>query len=104
MKKLLLGTFFTVALVIAGTTNANAQAEKAPATKTVATGKTTVNKKVAPVSAAKVVPAKLKPIAKPSAAKITKPKAVLETKAKATNRGTGVPVKAINKVKEDKKN
>jgi len=76
MKKLLLGTFFTAVLVIAGTTNANAQTKSATPvikgkklTKAVTPEKKIVKKVVnknvtAAPSNAKTVPAKLKPIEK----------------------------------------
>jgi hypothetical protein len=104
MKKLILGAFFTAALVVAGTTNANAQATKAvkaeKVTNAVLKEKATVNKKAtlktAPVSNAKAVPAKLKPISKPSAAKVATPKAAA-TGVKPNAMKAGKP-KAINNV------
>jgi hypothetical protein len=104
MKKLILGAFFTAALVIAGTTNTNAQSAKAvkgeKATNAVLKEKATINKsatlKAAPVSNAKTVPAKLKPKAigtAPAAKDLKSPKVKPVSKA--------MP---INKPKEVKKN
>ena len=110
MKKLLLGAFFTSALIIAGTINVNAQTESATPvlkgktlTKKAVTAEKKVVKKVVnknatatPVSNAKTVPAKLKPIQKGTA----------NTKAtKNVKKLTATPIKSttVKQVRGDKK-
>ena len=108
MKKLILSAFFSAALIIAGTTSANAQTKKdptlikneakaKPVAKTVSAEKATLKNnttvKAKPVSNAKVLPAKMKPIqkapAKPAKAKVLKKATMEPVKAAPINKATG---------------
>jgi hypothetical protein len=106
MKKIILGAFFTAALVVVGTTNVNAQSANAvkgeKATNAVLKEKATINKsatlKAAPISNAKAVPAKLKPISKASR---TAPTTTGLKNAKVKPVSKAMPINKIKEVKKD---